>query len=115
VLNVNGTLNTPANPTTPGAYVFVYATGEGQTNPPGVDGQLNGITAPIPTQMVTATIGGLPAFVQYAGGVASLVAGVIQINLQVPQGVTPGNNVPLIINIGGATTQVGVTIAVQAP
>ncbi len=112
VLNVDGTLNTTSNPTTAGSYVFVYATGEGQTNPPGVDGQLNGVSAPIPTQMVTATIGGVPAYVQYAGGVASLVAGVIQVNLQVPQGVT-GNNVPLIINIGGATTQQGVTIAVK--
>jgi uncharacterized protein (TIGR03437 family) len=114
VLNVDGTLNSVSNPTVPGSYVFVYATGEGQTNPPGVDGALNGFPAPIPSQMVTATIGGVPAYVQYAGGVASLVAGVIQINLQVPQGVTPGNSVPILINIGGATTQSGVTIAIQS-
>ncbi len=114
VLNVDGTLNSASNPTAPGSYVFVYATGEGQTNPPGVDGALNGFPAPIPSQMVTATIGGVPAFVQYAGGVASLVAGVIQINLQVPQGVTPGNSVPILINIGGATTQSSVTIAIQS-
>ncbi len=114
VLNVDGTLNSASNPTAPGSYVFVYATGEGQTNPPGVDGALNGFPAPNPSQMVTATIGGVPAYVQYAGGVASLVAGVIQINLQIPQGVTPGNNVPLLINIGGATTQSAVTIAIRA-
>ena len=113
VLNVNGTVNSASNPTQPGSYVFVYATGEGQTNPPGVDGALNGFPAPIPSQTVTATIGGVNTYVEYAGGVAGLVAGVIQVNLQIPQGVTPGNNVPLLINIGGGTTQTGVTIAIQ--
>jgi uncharacterized protein (TIGR03437 family) len=111
VLNVDGTVNSATNPAAPGSYVFVYATGEGQTNPPGLDGALNGFPAPVPSQIVTATIGGIDAYVEYAGGVAGLVAGVIQVNLQIPQGVTPGNNVPLLINIGGATTQTGVTIA----
>jgi uncharacterized protein (TIGR03437 family) len=113
VLNVDGTVNSADNPTQPGSYVFVYATGEGQTNPPGVDGALDGFPAPIPSQIVTATIGGVNTYVEYAGGVAGLVAGVIQVNLQIPQGVTPGNNVPLLINIGGGTTQAGVTIAIQ--
>jgi uncharacterized protein (TIGR03437 family) len=113
VLNLDGTVNSADNPAQPGSYVFVYATGEGQTNPPGVDGALNGFPAPIPSQIVTATIGGVNTYVEYAGGVAGLVAGVIQVNLQIPQGVTTGNNVPLLINIGGGTTQAGVTIAIQ--
>jgi uncharacterized protein (TIGR03437 family) len=115
VVNQDGTINSASNPAKPGAYVFIYGTGEGQTNPMGVDGGLDGFPAPGPSQAVTATIGGVNAFVQYAGGVAGLVAGVLQVNLQVPQGVTPGSKVPLIINIGGATTQTGVTIAVQGP
>jgi uncharacterized protein (TIGR03437 family) len=115
VLNLDGTVNSASNPASLGSYVFVYGTGEGQTNPAGVDRTLDGFPAPVPSQTVTATIGGIDANVEYAGGVAGLVAGVWQVNLQIPQGVAPGNSVPLLFNIGGATTQTGLTIAVQGP
>ena len=113
ILNQDGTLNSASNPAAPGSYVFVYGTGEGQTNPKGVDGTLDGSPAPQPVQKVTGTIGGISATVQYAGGSPGLVAGVLQVNLLVPQTVTPGNAVPVVINIGGATSQPGVTIAVR--
>jgi uncharacterized protein (TIGR03437 family) len=113
VLNSDGTVNSASNPAKAGTYVFVYGTGEGQTNPAGVDGTLDGFPAPRPTQTVTAAIGGIDANVEYAGGVAGLVAGVWQANLLIPQGVTSGDAVPLVINMGGATTQTGLTIAVQ--
>jgi uncharacterized protein (TIGR03437 family) len=113
ILNQDGTLNSASNPAAPGSYVFVYGTGEGQTNPPGADGTLDGSPAPQPVQKVTGTIGGISATVQYAGGSPGLVAGVVQVNLLVPQTVTPGNAVPVVINVGGANSQAGVTIAVR--
>jgi uncharacterized protein (TIGR03437 family) len=69
--------------------------------------------APNPILPVTATIGGVHATVQYAGGVPSLVVGVLQVNLKVPQGVKSGATVPIVINIGGSPSQTNVTLAVQ--
>ena len=61
---------------------------------------------------VSATIGGQQANVQYAGGAFGLVAGVMQVNLQIPAGIAPGNSVPVTLQVGTATTPPGVTIAV---
>jgi uncharacterized protein (TIGR03437 family) len=113
ILNQDGSLNGPNNPAPAGSYVFVFATGEGQTNPTGMDGSLDGVPAPNPLLPVTATIGGVNATVQYAGGVPSLVAGVLQVNVKVPQGVKSGGTVPIIISIGGVASQANVTLAVQ--
>ena len=44
----DGTVNTPANPVKIGGYISLYATGEGQTAPAGVDGKLGGSTATHP-------------------------------------------------------------------
>src|ERR1035437_2659430 len=39
VINQDGTVNSPSNLAPVGSYISVYATGEGQTNPEGVDGK----------------------------------------------------------------------------
>ena len=39
ILNQDGTVNSASNPAPVGSYVSVYATGEGQTNPAGIDGK----------------------------------------------------------------------------
>ena len=113
ILNQDGTVNSANNPAAAGSYVFVYGTGEGQTSPPGVDGTLDGSPAPTPVQTVTASVGGVNANVAYAGGSPGLVAGVLQVNVQVPQTTAAGNSVPIVLNIGGTTSQTGVTIAVN--
>jgi uncharacterized protein (TIGR03437 family) len=38
----------------------------------------------------------------------------LQINGVIPAGVTPGSAVPVVIKVGGATSQAGATIAVSA-
>ena len=114
VLNQDGTVNSPANPAAGGSLIYVYATGEGQTSPGGVDGQLDGSPAPKPVQAVTATIGGVNATVESAGGVTGAVAGIIEVVLQVPT-TSASNAAPLLLNIGGAASQAGVTIAIKAP
>jgi uncharacterized protein (TIGR03437 family) len=58
-------------------------------------------------------VGGLPAQVQYAGGAAGLVAGGLQVNVYIPQGVAAGNSVPIVLTIGGHDTQAGVTLAIR--
>ena len=48
IVNEDGTLNSPANAAPVGSYVALYATGEGQTAPGGVNGRLAGWPAPAP-------------------------------------------------------------------
>jgi len=49
--------------------------------------------------------------VNYAGAAPTLVAGVMQINVQVPSGIAPGNSIPVVLTIGGVRSR-QVTIAV---
>ncbi len=110
-INQNGTVNGASNPAHIGGYVSLYITGAGQTIPPLADGQL--ATAAAITQLpVTVTIGGITAPVTYAGAAPTLVSGLIQVNVQVPAGVTVGNAVPVAVSVGGIPAQTGVTLAV---
>jgi uncharacterized protein (TIGR03437 family) len=115
IVNQDGTINSPSNPAAAGSIVFLYGTGEGQTNPNGIDGKPGSSPAPTPVAQpaMTATIGGLNAMVLYAGGVPGLVAGVLQVNVQVPAGVASGNAVPIQLSLGGQNSQTGVTLAVK--
>ena len=110
----DGTVNTPANPVKIGGYISLYATGEGQTAPAGVDGKVGGSTATHPLLPVTVTVGGIPATVQYSGGIQGQIAGLMQINVQIPVGVQPGGYVPVVLQVGDTSTTPGaVWIAVR--
>jgi uncharacterized protein (TIGR03437 family) len=115
VTNQDGTVNSPANAAHIGSTVSLYATGEGQTNPPGITGAINGASLPLPEPQltVTAQIGGKPATVTYAGGSPNEVAGLLQVNVTIPAGVATGASVPVVITVGTAASQTGVTMAVQ--
>jgi uncharacterized protein (TIGR03437 family) len=65
------------------------------------------------TTPVAVTIGGVPATVSYSGAAPTQIAGLTQINAQVPAGVTPGTKVPVVVTIGTWQSQSGVTMAVQ--
>jgi uncharacterized protein (TIGR03437 family) len=112
-VNLDGTLNSASNPTPAGGFVILYATGEGQTTPNGVDGKPAPTSPPypMPIQTPTATVGGAQAVISYAGGAPGFVAGVMQVNLQIPAGVIAGTaNVQLSI---GTLLSPVVTIAVS--
>jgi trimeric autotransporter adhesin len=57
----------------------------------------------MPNLQVSATVGGIPAVVQYAGGAPGEVAGVMQVNVQIPAGVQPGGYVPVVLTVGSAS------------
>jgi hypothetical protein len=65
-----------------------------------------------PALPVSVTIGGTPAPMTFLGEAPGLVAGVMQINAQVPTGIASGN-VPLVVSIGGVASQGNVTAAVK--
>jgi uncharacterized protein (TIGR03437 family) len=102
----------PARPAKSGEFLSIYCTGLGAvTNSAGAGNPAP--TSPLSqTQAApSVTIGGVTAKVQFSG-LAPGFAGLYQVNVQVPDGVTPGDAVPLVLTIGGATSNTA-TIAVQ--
>jgi uncharacterized protein (TIGR03437 family) len=113
ILNQDGSLNTPATPAAVGSTIVLFGTGEGQTSPPGVDGLLATAVFPKPNAAVSVTIGGVDAKVEYSGAAPLEVAGVFQINVDVPGAVTPGDAVPVIVKIGNSVSQKNLTVSVR--
>jgi len=117
VVNQDGTINSPANPAKLGSIISVYLTGEGQTNPAGVDGKA--AVQPFPqTQLpVTATLASQQVGVTYAGGAPGYVAGLAQMNLQIPANLvqtfaTGPVPVPLVVFAGYIPSQTNVVVNV---
>lgn len=88
-LNEDGTLNGPSNPAARGSVVTFWGTGFGPTNPPCATSGLN-----VPTAASLAT--GLGASIQgggavlYTGSAPTLLCGVEQLNMVVPENARPG-------------------------
>ena len=112
ILNQDGSPNSMQNPAAPGDIVSIYATGEGQTDPPGQDGQLATGVLPTPRLPVWVKIGGAGAEVHYAGAAPTLPAGVLQVNARIPAGTPPGA-VEVLLQIGQSESQPGVTVYVR--
>ncbi|MBZ5608961.1 MAG: FG-GAP-like repeat-containing protein [Acidobacteriia bacterium] len=112
-LNQDDRFNSPANPALKGSLVTFFATGEGQTNPAGVDGKLAVVPLPAPMLPVIVGIANIGAEVQYVGAAPGLVSGLLQINARVPLDAPSGPRVPLVLRVGDAFSPTGVTIAIQ--
>ncbi len=112
-INEDGKLNTSANPAARGSIVVFWGTGEGETTPAGVDGLPATTSYPKPVLNVSATVDGLPAKVEYLGAAPYFVAGVFQMNIRIPDGVTPGSAVPVVVKVGEMESPAVVTIAVK--
>lgn len=118
-VNQNGSINSPAAPAAQGSYISLYVTGEGSTNPAGVDGKPAIAPYPQPVQPVSVTMNGQYVPVQYAGGAPGEVAGVMQVNAQIPANLIQINTslpvaVPVQVIVGYTTTQANATISVSA-
>jgi uncharacterized protein (TIGR03437 family) len=98
-------------PARPGSAIIVYATGLGPVNPPGVDGAASLDALRYSTTVPTVLIGGREAQVLYSG-LSPQFPAVNQLNIVVPDGLAPGNQVPLQLRIGGVTTSEQITIAI---
>jgi uncharacterized protein (TIGR03437 family) len=107
VLNQDYTYNGATAPAKRGTILMVYGTGFGATNPPDQD-RLSWLTA-----AVSATIGGFPADVTFAGLAPGYTPGLQQINIRVPDDCPAGAGVPIRLRLGAYSTQLGTTIAVE--
>ena len=82
-----------------GDIVVLYGTGAGAMDPPLADGQVPAGAVSKPVLPVAVRIGGVDAEVLYAGQAPGIVAGVIQINVRVPAGMS--GPVPVQLIVGG--------------
>jgi uncharacterized repeat protein (TIGR01451 family) len=87
-----------------GTVVQLYGTGFGTYAGVSPDGLTRLI------QTVTATVGGAPAQVLFAGQAPGYTSGLQQIDVLIPSNLPAGAGVPLTLTIGGVTTQTGLTI-----
>ena len=62
---------------------------------------------------MSVTIGGQTVTPIYAGGAPGNVAGLMQVNVQIPSGIQTGSAVPVLLQVGNTSSQAGVTIAVR--
>jgi len=111
-LNQDNSLNSASNPAPRGSIISLFATGTGQTDPPGTDGKPAAPPLPAPILPVTIEIAGVNAEILYAGSAPGLVAGVLQANVRIPEHAATGSAAPLVLRSGGAQSQPGVTIAI---
>jgi uncharacterized protein (TIGR03437 family) len=118
ILNQDNSPNGPGHPAAKGSIVQVFMTGEGQTSPPSVTGAITTATlpppqvTPAPVLPVRLFINGQAVLYTYAGEAPGMVAGTMQLNVQIPSS-APSGNLSIAISIGGNTTQNGVTVSVQ--
>ena len=90
----------------------MFCTGLGEvTNRPAGGAPAPSNPLSITTTTPKVTIGGVPAPVTFSGLAPGFV-GLYQVNAQVPENAATGDAVPLILTIGGATSNT-VTVAVR--
>jgi len=111
-LNQDGALNSGANPASAASIVTVYGTGFGATVPNSKDGELTGSDLYGIALPVRVAVGGKEAKVTYAGSAPGLVAGVSQIDFQIPSGLDPGA-AWVVVSAGEFSSAAVVTIAVK--
>jgi uncharacterized protein (TIGR03437 family) len=94
-LNEDLSMNAASNPAAQDSIVALFGTGAGS-----------------PVSSLSVTVDGRAAKVLYAGPTGDSLAGVIQVNVQLPDGIHSGA-VPVVLRVGGGVSQPGVTLAVQ--
>lgn len=111
VEHANGSLVTPSNPAQIGETVSVYLTGLGAVSPTIPDGAAGPVgTLSQTTNTITADINNVTATVAYSG-LAPQLAGLYQVNLTIPSGLTNGDNYLDISGPDSYTSEVLISIA----
>jgi uncharacterized protein (TIGR03437 family) len=117
MLNEMGCCNSTRNPAMRGSIVGLYATGEGQTSPAGIDGRvvpyISLAALPRPKLPVRVTLGGVPAEVVFAGAAPNMVS-MMQVNIRVPGNAPIGDAIPLVLTVGENSSPASATMAVRS-
>ena len=112
ILNQDNSFNNAQNPAAKGSVIVLFLTGEGQTDPPGTDGQIANSVYPKPALPVRVDMGGIQAEVLYAGAAPGQVAGLMQVNAKIPDNSNSGP-VPVQVTVGTAQSQRNLSVAIR--
>jgi uncharacterized protein (TIGR03437 family) len=111
VLHQDGSLVSTASPAAIGETVSVFLTGLGAVSPGIADGAAGPVsTLSKTTNTITADISGVAATITYSG-LAPQLAGLYQVNLTVPSGLTKGDNFLDISGPDSETSEVLISIS----
>ncbi len=112
IVNLSGIVVDANSPAHAGDYLQIYATGLGAVSNTPQTG-VQAVSSPLSSLIgnLVVTIGGVPAFVSFAGLAPGFI-GLYQVNAQVPPGVTAGDAVPVVLSTGGIPSN-AVTISVR--
>lgn len=112
ILNQDGSINSASNPAARGSIVSVYMTGTGALTPALADGAPGPVTPPYPAPVagITATIGSVNASVLFEGQAPTLIAGVTQLNILIPQNAPVGIEDPVTIHVAGYLSQLNQSV-----
>ncbi|MEI9812647.1 MAG: putative Ig domain-containing protein [Acidobacteriota bacterium] len=112
VLTGTRTIAGAGNPIARGAALELYMTGLGAVENAPEDGAPASLTVLAGTlQPVTATVGGRPASVLFAG-LTPGAAGLYQVNLTIPEDAPIGDAIPVVVKQNGTESNIG-TIAIR--
>jgi uncharacterized protein (TIGR03437 family) len=118
ILNQDNSLNGPNHAAAKGSIVQVFMTGEGLTTPQEATGAITTVTlpppqvTPAPVQPVRVFLDGQQVPYTYAGEAPGMVAGVMQLNVQIPP-YWPSGALSIQVSIGRIMSQSGITVTVQ--
>ncbi len=86
LVNADGKVNSTQNPAAPGSLITIYATGFGQTDPPGVDGEVSAAPGArhFQIQTIGVTINDVDAAITYLGAAPGQLSVITQFNVRVP-------------------------------
>jgi uncharacterized protein (TIGR03437 family) len=116
ILNRDLTVNTPSNPAAQGSIVSIYATGTGALASPITDGEVTPIPPPyiVLADNPLVTFAGVAGAVLWAGSAPGLIAGVTQINVQLPTlpaGTNPAAVPVVLIQPGVQSPSASISVA----
>ncbi len=107
IVNQDGSMNSADRPAKAASVITLYVSGLGQTNPAGADGLVNAAPLPVPLAPVTVYFPATPSAVtpQFMAAAAGMIAGITQVNVQVPANVVvsgAGSPIQIGVNASGA-------------
>jgi uncharacterized protein (TIGR03437 family) len=98
VINQDGSLNSDSHPAPQGSVLTFYVTGLGLTFPLSQDGSVSAMPLPVPVASITAYLDGNQVQPQFVGAADGLIAGITQINVQIPVAAYSSNMVSVSLN-----------------
>jgi uncharacterized protein (TIGR03437 family) len=107
----DGSIQSATNPAPRGSLVTLFASGEGQTDPAGIDGKLWDAPFPQPVLPVSVQVGGMPCEVLSSASAAGS-PGLLQVTFRLAASLPAGTH-PLLLQVGAAASQSGVMVAVR--